>query len=149
MTFPEALQKLAERMKTDIEFAQSVYAALCNVDWQPIGGKHKPECMLVKGVLPEQVEERVKVATIGRDKKLVYKPPEPWCNCGLAYSYSWRAAGGEVADLRDKGESYLDFYCSGGEGHVKDVVRVALEELGWEPVPESGGNPNIHFVQVN
>lgn len=149
MTFPEALQTLAERMKQDDTFAKQVYASLCNVDWQPIGGEHKPECMLVTDVLPKHVEENVKVATLDENKQLVYHPPKPWCNCGLAYSYSWRAAGGEVADLRGKGEDYLDFYCSGGEGHVADAVRDSLKEQGWEPVPESGGNPNIHFINLS
>ena len=51
------------------------------------------------------------------------------------YSCSWRYAGGTVAYIRDVGEDYMDFYCSGGEGLVSDEVKKALGELGWSPVP--------------
>lgn len=51
------------------------------------------------------------------------------------YSCSWRYAGGLVADLRNKGENYLDFYCSGSEGWVAPEVEKALNELGWEKLP--------------
>ncbi len=50
------------------------------------------------------------------------------------YSCSWRAAGGLVAEIRNKGEDYLDFYCSGGEGLVSDQVKLAFMGLGWEPL---------------
>jgi hypothetical protein len=33
-------------------------------------------------------------------------------------SQSWRGAGGFVADIRNIGEDYIDFYCSGNEGEV-------------------------------
>jgi hypothetical protein len=54
---------------------------------------------------------------------------EPW-------SCSWRYSGGIVADLRERGEEYTDFYCSGGEGTVTDRVRVEMARLGWSPVGE-------------
>lgn len=56
-------------------------------------------------------------------------------NPSEVYSCSWRYAGGLVADLRDKGEDYLDFYCSGNEGVVDEEIRELLDELGWEPFP--------------
>ena len=37
---------------------------------------------------------------------LFYKNNEEW-------SCSWRYAGGVLADIRDVGESYMDWYCSG------------------------------------
>lgn len=49
-------------------------------------------------------------------------------------TWSWRAAGGYVAELRDKGENYLDFYCSGGEGAVSEAVREAMASVGYRPV---------------
>lgn len=49
-------------------------------------------------------------------------------------AWSWRAAGGYVADLRDRGETYLDFYCSGNEGVVSDAVREAMASVGYRPV---------------
>ena len=51
------------------------------------------------------------------------------------YSCSWRYAGGLVADLRDQGEDYIDFYCSGNEGNVTEEVRKIFNQLGWIPSP--------------
>lgn len=51
------------------------------------------------------------------------------------YSCSWRFAGGLVAEIRGKGERYIDFYCSGGEGTVTERIKEALDTLGWEPCP--------------
>lgn len=50
------------------------------------------------------------------------------------YSCSWRYAGGMVADMRDQGENYLDFYCSGNEGVVTDEIRTTMQTLGLRPV---------------
>jgi hypothetical protein len=52
---------------------------------------------------------------------------------------SWRGAGGIVADLRNFGEDYLEYYCSGmanKEGYVPesvvtDEIRLDLMKLGW------------------
>jgi hypothetical protein len=73
------------------------------------------------------------------------------------WSVSWRRAGGLVAELRDDGEDYMDYYCSGmrgglsfngkedddyfertkyaSEGVVTDEVCEDLARLGWQPVP--------------
>lgn len=92
-----------------------------------------------------------------------------WCNMQwckremwpvLAEDYwtaSWRSAGGIVADLRNKGENYMDYYCSGmrgglsfdgkedaeyfertgyvSESDVTDEIATDLNSLGWFPVP--------------
>jgi hypothetical protein len=64
---------------------------------------------------------------------LFYKNDEEW-------SCSWRYAGGILADLRNVGESYIDWYCSGignhndgyvGESFVTDEIRSDLLQLGW------------------
>jgi len=63
---------------------------------------------------------------------LFYKNDEEW-------SCSWRYAGGILADIRNMGESYIDWYCSGignhdeyvGEGFVTDEIRSDLLQLGW------------------
>lgn len=62
------------------------------------------------------------------------------------WSASWRTAGGIVADLRNCGEDYVDWYCSGLEGYVHDDIRLALARLGWvcvleDDVEEFGGHP--------
>jgi hypothetical protein len=38
-------------------------------------------------------------------------------------SQSWRGAGGFVADIRNIGEDYIDFYCSGNEGEVDPEIE--------------------------
>ena len=91
VTFETDIQQLAERAKADHDFAQRLYAALCNMQW----------C----------------------------------CKDGAIYSCTWRYAGGLVAELRDEGEGYMDFYCSGNEGCVADDVKAALANLGWTPLP--------------
>lgn len=57
------------------------------------------------------------------------------------WTCSWRVAGGIVADLRDKGEEYTDWYCSGIlgdkiDGYVPEGVTTSeitndLLNLGW------------------
>lgn len=71
------------------------------------------------------------------------------------WSASWRGAGGIVAELRGKGEDYMDYYCSGirevsyneeenkwwdergyaREGEVTEEIAKDLYDLGWIPVP--------------
>ena len=51
------------------------------------------------------------------------------------YSCSWRYAGGLVARLRDKGEDYIHFYCSGHEGSVRQEIKKSFNKLGWVPSP--------------
>lgn len=53
---------------------------------------------------------------------------------GTEWSGSWRYAGGVVADLRGRGEDYIDYYCSGGEGEITDRVSEAMAALGWHGV---------------
>lgn len=48
------------------------------------------------------------------------------------WTCSWRFAGGLVADLGDVGGDYLDWYCSGSEGHVTDEIRFDLALMGWQ-----------------
>ena len=55
-------------------------------------------------------------------------------NPEIIYSCSWRYAGGVIAGMRCEGESYLDFYCSGGEGNVTEEVKEDLRKLGWQPI---------------
>ena len=64
------------------------------------------------------------------------------------WSCSWRYAGGLVADLRDAGEDYMDWYCSGigdktgdyinyvSESTVTDEIRADLALLGWRVVED-------------
>lgn len=110
---------LAEEMSNDrivIEYlrdrdiAVEFYSALCNVDWYP----KKPP-------LPD-------------DELIVWKlkgEEEPYWSC------SWRFAGGCISDIRNKyhntNENYMDFYCSGNEGVVSDLVKECFDRMGWIP----------------
>lgn len=69
------------------------------------------------------------------------------------WTCSWRFAGGIVADLRDKGEDYMNWYCSGistkegyvSEGVVTEEVSLDLMKLGWIIKPyESKLDPGIY-----
>jgi len=63
-----------------------------------------------------------------------FKDTEEW-------TCSWRYAGGIVADLRERGEDYMSFYCSGigsennqgyvGESFVTSEINNDLLNLGW------------------
>ena len=52
---------------------------------------------------------------------------------------SWRGSGSIVANIRNCGEDYLDWYCSGmankegyvPESFVTDEIRLDLIKLGW------------------
>ena len=52
---------------------------------------------------------------------------------GAVWLCGWRHAGGIVATLRGEG-SYVDWYCSGGEGLVDEQVMTELNALGWQLV---------------
>ena len=85
------LTELMDKVQ-DIDYANALYASLCNMKWQHISS-------------------------------------------GDIYSCTWRYAGGIIAELRDKGESYIDFYCNGGEGTVREDIKQDLKKLGWKPKP--------------
>jgi hypothetical protein len=65
-----------------------------------------------------------------------FKNDEEW-------SCSWRMAGGIVADLRNLGEDYLDWYCSGMakangfvfEGTITPEIMNDFLNLGWHTRP--------------
>jgi hypothetical protein len=58
---------------------------------------------------------------------------------GHQWTCSWRYSGGIIAELRNCGEDYIDWYCSGisdrtdlmREGCVSEEVRKDINDLGW------------------
>ena len=50
---------------------------------------------------------------------------------GTSWSCSWRYAGEMIANIGNRGEDYMDYYASGGEGHVDDEIREDLKTIGW------------------
>ena len=54
---------------------------------------------------------------------------------GTRYSASWRYAGGlvnEIVNPDDKDPmGYCNFYCSGGEGHVRSEIAEGMAARGW------------------
>lgn len=64
-----------------------------------------------------------------------YSPDNPLSR----FQCSWRSAGRLVAELRNKNENYMDFYCSGilggmSEGMVSHRVKQAMNELNLIPL---------------
>lgn len=113
--------EILEKVVSRDDYAQNLYAAMCNVRWVPA------------------------------DAITILK--EDFWHC------SWRAAGGIVSRLQNKGD-YMDWYCSGiggftsfadeteeetqahmakkgyvPEGTVTDEIRADLRNLGWIPTP--------------
>ena len=103
------------------------------------------------------------------DKRYAQNLYAAWCNMQWCkrelwpvlkeeyWTASWRGAGGIVAHLRNKGEDYMDYYCSGmrgglsfdgkeddeyfertgyqSEGVVSEEILNDLDKLGWFPIP--------------
>jgi len=44
--------------------------------------------------------------------------------------FSWRGSGGFVASVRNLGEGYMDFYCSGNEGVVDEEIKKLFNDNG-------------------
>ena len=59
-----------------------------------------------------------------------------WEKENITNSFSFREAGRLVAELREMGESYLDFYPSlagDKEGTITPEIKEDLSKLGWNP----------------
>jgi hypothetical protein len=82
----------------------------------------------------------VRIAELVQDRRFAEDLYRALCNTswfrnGKEWDCTWRMAGGIVADLRDRGEEYIDFYCSGGEGNVTTEVAAEFAQLGWTGTP--------------
>jgi hypothetical protein len=54
-----------------------------------------------------------------------------------SWACTWRCAGDIAAALRGHpNESYMTFYCSGGEGRITERVRTEFRRLGWSEARE-------------
>jgi hypothetical protein len=95
----------------DVEIAKDFYRALCNMRWK------KKDWL---------TPHDMTVARLKGDE------PGVW-------SCSWRYAGGIIADIRNlhynTTEDYMDFYCSGSESDISDIVKECFNRMGWIPYP--------------
>lgn len=56
-----------------------------------------------------------------------------WEKLPHLYGASFRHIASLIAKLRNRGETYLDFYMSGAEGHIFPDIKEKLHSLGWAP----------------
>ena len=71
------------------------------------------------------------------------------------WTCTWRMAGGIVADIRNYGEEYIDWYCSGigvkegdvGEGFVTDEIKLDLMMMGWIVKPYEAKQKRLEALQ--
>lgn len=129
---------ILEKVRTSDAYAQNLYAAMCNNQFQKVELENTPENV-------------VEVLSDG--------PP--------LWSCSWRHAGGVVADMQQQGD-YINWYCSGirdaspmtteeynslteehrlryeitknyvAESVVTDEIRTDLLKLGWKVIEDAG-----------
>lgn len=127
---------ILEKVRASEVYAQNLYAAMCNNDFQ-----------------------RMEVENTAENLVDVLKDGLPNWSC------SWRYAGGIIADMREDGD-YIDWYCSGirdnremdddqfqqltkeqqeryiitkdfvGESVVTDEIRSDLAKLGWKVIQD-------------
>lgn len=122
-----ACPEIMAKIREDSDvYSQNLYAAWCNMQW-------------AKRTVWNEKAGELSPLSIDEDS---------------LWSASWRAAGGIVASLRNKGGDYLDYYCSGirnddyqddlnvpfprgyvSESDITDEIREDLWKLGWFPVP--------------
>lgn len=113
----------------DNNFAQRLYASICNRMWF----KFTPD--------EDGSFDRLKLPAADRNDMDYNK----------YWSASWRSAGGMVADLRapalrrcaESLEGYMDWYCSGNEGHLFDDVAELLRKLYWYSPEDQSDNKII------
>lgn len=71
------------------------------------------------------------------------------------WTCSWRMSGGIVADIRGRGESYLDFYCCGigrKEGYIResfvtDEIKLDLMMMGWIVKPYEAKQKRLEALE--
>jgi len=122
---------ILEKVRSSDAYAQNLYAAMCNNEFQKVNLVNTPESVVQ--VLSDGIP---------------------------VWSCSWRHAGGVIADMQERGD-YIDWYCSGlrggadltrdiseltaeekihydnlqkyvDEGRVTDEIRADLLKLGWK-----------------
>lgn len=124
---------MLQKARNSEVYAQNLYAAMCNNDFQKINLENTPH-----------------------NVDLVLTSGYPTWSC------SWRHAGGIIADMREEGD-YIDWYCSGivesvseedqagftaeqreryemvkqfvPEGTVTEEIEQDLYRLGWRVMP--------------
>lgn len=45
---------------------------------------------------------------------------------------TFRDAAGEIADIRGDGSHYMDWYCSGPDGTVREDIAQIMASAGWQ-----------------
>jgi len=98
--------------KPDLE--QDLY----HCSWMPRRVEHDDYAQLLYAALCNNRFQKVEVWPVLR---------------GDTWSCTWRSAGSIVAELRGEGD-YMDWYLTGNEGVIADIIAADLEKLGWQVI---------------
>jgi hypothetical protein len=108
-----------------------IYLSIVKALQPNIKGGNMEADMANSPIIKEKVKDQLYAVNLYRimcnNEFTCAKKKEPW-------SCTWRSAGAIVAELRDIGEDYMDFYCSGNESMVDEEVEQDLKNLGWTVV---------------
>ena len=124
-----ASDKIRQRCRDDV-YAQNLYAALCNMRWQPtevwpmLKGEVWSCSWRHAGAVVAELRNSV---TINPDGVTATEDYLDWYCSGIQPGYQWDSDDA-VRDVK-----VTDGYVT--EGTVADQIGQDLAELGWHPVP--------------
>ena len=118
---------ICDKAKAREEYAQNIYAALCNQDWQrndvwPLlkGQTYSCSWRYAGGIVADMIEQGDYI---------------DWYCSGIRGGATEEDLAQMTAEQREKYDWYQTYFVS--EGHVTDEIREDFFKLGWIPVDDN------------